>query len=432
MPTTPTSHGPKTHGLWAMTAPPAPFTESLSEARTADVAIVGGGYTGLSTALHLAKRGIQAVVIEAGDVGFGGAGRNVGLVNAGMWVMPDELPNVLGEVYGDRLLRLLGDAPAAVFDIVKTYDIDCELQTNGTLHCAVGEAGLEELKQREAQWQARGAPVRLLSTEETAQKVGSSAYAGALLDMRAGTIQPLAYVRGLAKAALMAGAQIHTGSPVLRVEKATAGWRLETARGSVTAPWVVMATDAYSHGPWEIIRREQVHLPYFNFATEPLSDDLRATILPDRQGAWDTKEVLSSFRMDARGRLVFGSVGALKGMGETIHRDWALRALHKIFPQIGNVRFEAEWYGQIGMTDDNLPRFHKFADNVIGISGYNGRGIAPGTVMGRTLAELIAGEKAEADLPLPVTAPHQAKMRALKEVFYEVGAQAVHLTDSRF
>ncbi|MEI9904204.1 MAG: FAD-binding oxidoreductase [Asticcacaulis sp.] len=161
-------------------------------------------------------------------------------------------------------------------------------------------------------------------------------------------------------------------------------------------------------------------------------DNVRATILPEKQGAWDTKEVLSSFRMDAKGRLVFGSVGALKGAGEAIHRGWALRALHKIFPQIGDVKFEAEWYGQIGMTDDNLPRFHKFADHVIGISGYNGRGIAPGTVMGRELARLIAGDAREEDLPLPMTAPADARLRVFKEAFYEVGAQAVHLTDARF
>ena len=415
-----------------MTAPPAPDTRALAGAETADVAIIGGGYTGLSTALHLAKKGIRAIVLEAGDVGFGGAGRNVGLVNAGMWVMPDELPNVLGNVYGDRLLTLLGDAPAAVFDLVKTYDIACELRTEGTLHCGVGQAGLDELKQREAQWQARGAPVRLLSPSETAAAVGTDAYSGALLDLRAGTIQPLAYVRGLATAALSEGARIFTQSPALNVDPDGKAWRVTTANGSVTAPWVVMATDAYTQGPWEIIRREQVHLPYFNLATESLPEAIRSTILPGGQGAWDTREVLSSFRMDARGRLVFGSVGALKGVAETIHRDWALRALHRLFPHIGKVKFEAEWYGQIGMTDDNLPRFHKFAETVIGISGYNGRGIAPGTVMGRILAALIAGDMTEADLPLPVTAPSEAKLRAFKEVYYAVGAQAVHLTDSRF
>jgi glycine/D-amino acid oxidase-like deaminating enzyme len=421
-----------THGLWAATAPDAPATTPLMGNVTADVCIVGGGYTGLSAALHLAKKGIRAVVLEARDVGFGGAGRNVGLVNAGMWVMPDELPKVLGPVYGDRLLSLLGDAPAAVFDIVETYGIACELRTEGTLHCAVGQAGLDELKQREAQWQARGAPVRLLSADETKAMVGSAAYSAALLDSRAGTIQPLAYVRGLAKAALREGAVIHTDSAVTRIENENGLWHVMSRSGAVTADWVIMATDAYAQGPWDVVRREQVHLPYFNCATTPLPVDVRASILPGGQGAWDTKEVLSSFRMDARGRLVFGSVGALKGMGETIHRDWALRALHRIFPQIGKVAFEAEWYGQIGMTDDNLPRFHRFADRVIAVCGYNGRGIAPGTVMGRTLAEHIAGERPEDALPLPVTAPHEAKMRAVKEVFYEVGAQAVHLTDARF
>ncbi len=414
-----------------MTAPDAPPTGPLTGDVMANVCIVGGGYTGLSAALHLAKKGVKAVVLEARDVGFGGAGRNVGLVNAGMWVMPDELPKVLGPVYGDRLLKLLGDAPAAVFEIVKTYDIPCELRTEGTLHCAVGQAGLDELKAREAQWQARGAPVRLLAAEETRAMVGSPAYSAALLDQRAGTIQPLAYVRGLATAAMKEGAVVHTDSAVTRVEDQNGRWRVLTGAGSVTADWVIMATDAYAQGPWEVIRREQVHLPYFNCATTPLPDDIRASILPGGQGAWDTKEVLSSFRMDARGRLVFGSVGALKGMGEVIHRDWALRALHRIFPQVGKVAFEAEWYGQIGMTDDNLPRFHRFADRVIAVCGYNGRGIAPGTVMGKTLAEHIAGQRPEDALPLPVTAPHEAKMRAVKEVFYEVGAQAVHLTEHR-
>jgi len=346
--------------------------------------------------------------------------------------MPDELPNVLGPVHGDRLLTLLGDAPRAVFDIVARYDIQCELQPRGTLHCAVGAKGLEELTQREAQWRARGAPVRLLSAGEAARKIGTTAYAGALLDERAGTIQPLAYVRGLAAAAIREGATVFTESPVHAVEARGTQWRVVAAQGAVVADQVVMATDAYAQGPWEIIRREQVHLPYFNLATAPLPDALREKILPGHEGCWDTQEVLSSFRMDARGRLVFGSVGALKGAGHAIHRGWGRRALRRIFPDLGHVRFEAEWYGQIGMTDDNLPRFHRFADRVVGISGYNGRGIAPGTVMGRTLAALLAAEITEADLPLPVTTAEDARLRPMKEVFYEVGAQAVHLIDSRF
>jgi glycine/D-amino acid oxidase-like deaminating enzyme len=250
--------------------------------------------------------------------------------------------------------------------------------------------------------------------------------------MRAGTLQPLAYARGLAHAAAKAGVAIHTSSPVIGTERNGGRWVVKTAGGQVTADWIVVATDAYSTGPWEAVRSEQVHLPYFNFATVPLGDNLRRSILPGREGAWDTKEILSSFRMDRAGRLVFGSVGALRNTGLAVHRAWAKRSLRRLFPQIGAVEFECEWYGKIGMTDNALPRFHRFAPNVVGFSGYNGRGIAPGTVFGRTLAELILGRIAEADLPLPVTEPQEPRFRALKEIWYEAGAQLAHFADARF
>jgi glycine/D-amino acid oxidase-like deaminating enzyme len=422
---------PRSHGLWEMTAPPAPETVAFSGQADADVVIVGGGYTGFSTALHLAERGTRVILLEGAEIGYGGSGRNVGLVNAGMWVMPDELPGVLGDLYGSRLLELLGNAPRVVFDLVEKHQIDCEINPVGTLHCAVGQSGLDELKQRAEQWSRRGAPVRLLDAAETAVKVGTDAYAGALLDMRAGTIQPLAYARGLSRAAIAAGAQVFTGSPVTGAERTGKRWTVNTPRGSVTADWVVVATNAYTVAPWNEVRAELLHLPYFNFATVPLSAEMQAKILPEKQGAWDTKEVLSSFRFDKRGRLVFGSVGALRGTGTGIHKSWARRALKKLFPEIGDVAFEAEWYGKIGMTADNLPRFHRLADNVIGFSGYNGRGIAPGTVFGRTLAKLISGEIAEMDLPLPVSDPEAQSFRPVREGYYELGAQIAHFAGAR-
>ncbi len=128
---------------------------------------------------------------------------------------------------------------------------------------------------------------------------------------------------------------------------------------------------------------------------------MQAAILPGREGCWDTKTILSSFRLDRAGRLVFGSVGALRGTGLPIHRAWAKRALAKIFPRIGGIEFEAQWYGMIGMTDDALPRFHRLAPNVVTVCGYNGRGIGPGTVFGRLLAHHILGEARDEDLPLP-------------------------------
>jgi L-pipecolate oxidase len=425
-------NNPRSHGLWELTAPPPPPTAVLSESRKADVVVIGGGYTGVSAALHLAEAGANVALLEAVQLGFGGAGRNVGLVNAGMWVMPDTLVETLGTDYGERLLKLLGDAPSLVFELIDKHGIACEVERSGTLHCAAGTKGLRELEQRAAQWQNRGAPVHLLDAAETAAKLGTSAYAGSLLDLRAGTIQPLAYIRGLAAAALAAGAKIFTGSPALAAKPVAGQWEVRTAGGAVRADWIVVATDAYSTAPWSNIRAEQIHLPYFNFATEPLSSDLQSSILPERQGAWDTKEVLSSFRFDRAGRLVVGSVGALRGTGTAVHRAWAKRTLKALFPQIGDVRFQAEWYGLIGLTADHLPRFHKLGHNVLAVSAYNGRGIAPGTVFGRCLAECILGRLREQDFPLPPTAPTRPGLRAAKEAFYEAGAQLVHLVEARF
>ena len=215
---------PRSHGLWEHSAPPAPPTFGLSDHLVADVVVVGAGYTGLSAALHLAEAGASVVVLEAVEVGFGCSGRNVGLVNAGLWLMPDDLIGRLGEVYGLRLLELLGEAPSLVFELIEQHAISCEVARSGTLHCAVGAKGLAELEESARQWNARGAPVRLLDQSQTAQKVGTDAYAGSLLDLRAGTIQPLAYARGLAGAAIKAGARIFTSSPVINVQEENGTW----------------------------------------------------------------------------------------------------------------------------------------------------------------------------------------------------------------
>lgn len=422
---------PLTHGLWEASAPPPPSTVRLSVDVQADVAVVGAGFTGLSAALHLALAGARAVVLEANSIGHGASGRNVGLVNAGLWVMPSDLMAKLPAPLGERLLKQLGDAPDLVFDLIDRHAIGCQATRRGTLHCAVGAAGLREITQRAREWAAMGAPVELLDASAAKDRLGASGYAGALLDRRAGTLQPLAYVRGLAAAAIRAGASIHTQSPVVRQEDLGSVWRLATPAGSVTAPAVIIATDAYSVGPWEALRFEQVRLPYFNLATRPLSANLLATVLPDRQGAWDTRQVLSSFRLDDAGRLIIGGVGALRGSGLGVHRAWARRTLARLFPQLGDVGFDHAWYGWIGMTTDALPRLHRLGRECYSISGYNGRGIGPGTTFGRDLARLASGEAAPDDLSLPVSEVTAIRTRGLQEAYYEIGAQIAHAAGAR-
>lgn len=426
---------PRSHGLWEASAPAAPATSALTGHIDVDVAIIGGGYTGTSAALHLAQEGAQVALLEAVDIGFGGSGRNVGLVNAGMWVMPSVIKRELGPERGMKLLQLLGQAPAVVFDLVQRHGMACEAWHHGTLHCAVGAKGAAEVAERASEWRALGANVELLDADQTQHMTGSRAYSAALLDHRAGTIQPLAYARGLAAAAIGAGAQLFTRSLVIAARQDGARWHLSAGHGgSVSAAWVIVATNAYTGAasPWPAIQDELVQMPYFNLATAPLPEALAATILPGRQGAWDTRQVLSSMRFDAAGRLVFGSIGALRGLGRQVHRDWGRRAMTQLFPQLKGVDFEHEWYGTIGMTNNALPRFHQLAPNVVSFSGYNGRGIAPGTVLGRELARLVLGQVRSEDLALPVTPVQPAAWRAAKQWGYDVGSQVFHAVDARW
>lgn len=424
----------RSHGLWEASAPAAPETRALAGHLSADVVVIGAGFTGSSAALHLAEAGASVAVLEAFDIGFGGSGRNVGLVNAGMWVRPSVLLRALGPDYGRRMLTLLGNAPSVVFDLIERHGIQCEAVRSGTLHCAVGNRGVDEVTERAREWRALGAPVELLDAQRTRELTGTGAYAASLLDRRAGTIQPLAYARGLAAAAMRAGAHVATRTRVTAARRDGAVWQLATdTGGTASAKWVIVATNAYtgSDGLWPGLQSELVRLPYFNLATAALPRELAQAILPQRQGAWDTRQVLSSFRLDAAGRLVFGSVGALRGLGQRVHPAWGQRALARLFPQLKGVAFAHAWYGTIGMTRDALPRFHELDRQVVSFSGFNGRGIAPGTVFGRELARLVLGQTQSADLPLPVTPVQAAPLRAVREQGYESGALMLHAMGAR-
>lgn len=419
-----------THGLWDATAPAGPKLESLQGLHQTDVAIIGGGYTGLSAALHLAKMGRKSVVLEAEDIGFGGAGRNVGLVNAGLWLMPEDVLRLVGREYGEKLISILGASPDLVFGLVKEYGIECEALRNGTLHCADSKTGYKALQQREKQWLERGAPVKLLEKEEAAVMTGSRSFFGALLDKRAGTIQPLAYAYGLARAALKEGAQLYNHSPVTGFDKGSDGWRLSTPRGTLTAKSVIIAVQGYAEHAFKEYQKNIVPFNYFQFATPPLPKKVLETILPERQGAWDTNLILSSYRLDAAGRLIVGSVGMVDGFAWDIHEKWVKRTIKKTFPQVGKTPLDYGWYGRIAMTTNHIPRFHILDSSVAMVTSYNGRGIGPGTVFGKLLAEYMAGGS-EKDIPLPVSKIDPVGFRNLRGLFYEAGARLYHFVQRR-
>ena len=408
--------------LWDRTADEADLDSPFEGDAETDIAIVGGGFTGLSTALHAAERGLDCHVLEARRIGHGGSGRNVGLLNAGVWLPPQDVRARLGDERGAVLTRVLGEAPGYVMSLIERHQIRCELTRSGTIHAAHSPRAYEDLARRAMEWQLLGAPVTLLTRAEASEKIGGDAYHGGLLDRRAGTINPMGYVRGLARAALAAGARISTGVTARGLRRDGDRWIVETDRGRVSARAVVLGTNAYTDDLWPGLGKTFTIIQYFQVATVPLGDRA-GPVLPEGQGLWDTAPVMFSLRRDAERRLIAGSMGRTIGGGDMVSRRWAARRLGRLFPALGPVGFEQAWYGQIALTPDHLPRIHRLADGLYTPIGYNGRGIAPGTVFGKAMAELLSGGS-EDDLPLPVSEPARDGLAPLKSRFFKAAFAA--------
>lgn len=388
--------------LWDVSAKEQDYRAPMEADSIVDVAIVGGGYTGLSTALHCAEKGLSTHVLEAEQIGFGGSGRNCGLVNAALWVPPQEVRKKLGQTYGPRFIKKFGNGPEYVFSLIEKYQMQCEVTRTGTIHAAHGPSGFADLKGRHEEWQRLGEPVDLLSRAEVSDMIGTDHFHGGLLDQRCGTINPMGYCRGLARAALAAGAKISTGTRVTKLTRDGDLWKVETAQGVVTAKAVVLGTNAYSDELWPDLNRVFTTINYFQLATKPMGPEADH-ILPGRQGLWDTGQIMFNVRRDAANRLLVGSMGKVVGSKDRgLSHRWAKKQIARIFPSLGPVEFEEAWHGQIAMTPDHLPRIHELETNLFTPIGYNGRGITTGTIFGETMAGILTGMD-RADLPLPVT-----------------------------
>lgn len=412
--------------LWHVTSPePCLDLPALEGRQSADVIVVGAGITGLSTALHLAEAGTTVTLIESGEIPSGGSGLNVGLVNAGLWIPPQDICDALGEKDGERANAILGAAPGEVFDLIERHDIACQATRTGTLHLAHNTKGEQELARRVVQFQQRDAPVELLEDEACWKKVGTRQIRRALLDRRAGTLNPAAYTRGLARAAYAAGANLFTRSPALGVSREGESWRVTTPQGSVLAPRVVLATNAYTEDDWNQVRHHFFPGCFFQVASTPLSDELAGDILPEGQGAWDTRMVLSSMRRDSEGRLILGSLGSGEGRPSAYLRCWADRIQRHYFPQLGRVDWECTWTGKIAFTPDHTLRLFEPAPGILAATGFNGRGITTGTVVGKGFARYLTRSD-DSQLPLPIRRCKPIQAKPLWSSAYEGGFTLYH------
>ncbi|MPT52102.1 MULTISPECIES: FAD-dependent oxidoreductase [Delftia] len=421
---------PSAPSLWAATAPAAPPTPPLAAAlTTTDVLVIGAGYTGLSAALHLAESGASVCVLDAHAPGWGASGRNGGQVNPTLKYDPDELQRIHGAALGERLIDAVSRSADLVYGLIERHGIDCAPVRAGWLQVGYTQQAVDGMHARARQWERRGVRVELLDRTATAARTGTPAFAGGWLDGRAGAIQPLAYVRGLVRAAQTLGAQVHSGSPVLALERqGTDHWAATTAQGQrILARQVLLATNGYTDGLWPGLARTVLAANSFIVATQPLGK-AGAHILPGGETGSTSQRLLLYFRKDAQGRLLMGGRGHFadpQGAGDYAHLE---RAVALMFPGLGPLQYEYRWAGRIAVTRDFMPHLHQPAPGITMALGYNGRGIAMATLLGREAAVLMAGGNAPA-CPFPVTPVQPIPLHGLQRLYIAAGVAWYSLLD---
>ena len=394
--------------LWAAVTPAGPELPELAGAQEADVVVIGGGFTGLSTALHLRDAGLDVAVVEAMEPGWGASGRNNGQVIPTLSRPDPEDIIAKHGAAGERFVALLRDSASILFDLTRRYNIPAEQEQTGWVQPVHSPGRIKIAERRVRQWSKFGAPVELLSRDQDRDMLGSDAWFGGFWNRSGGHINPLALSRGLAGVVVEKGARIFARSPATSIARRDGKWLVKTALGQISGKALVVATNAYSDEFSKSLipdlAREVVPVLSWQMATQPLSDNVRKTIIPGRQAMSDTHGELYFARYDARNRLVTG--GAVIGPGNKAERIKArvTERLQRLWPQIGDVSFDYVWNGYVGMTTDFLPRMHRLGPDAYGWTGCNGRAVALSIALGGELAKAVHGAE-ERDLALPFTEP---------------------------
>jgi glycine/D-amino acid oxidase-like deaminating enzyme len=392
--------------LWAAATAPGPDLPELVGTTATDVIIIGGGFTGLSTALHLREAGVEVAVLEAMEPGWGASGRNNGQVIPTLSRPdPEEIVARHGAA-GERFVALLRDSASMLFDLARQYQINAEQEQTGWVQPVHSPGRIQIAERRVRQWSKYGAEVELLSRDQTRDMLGSDAWYGGFWNKTGGHINPLALARGLARAVLERGGRIYARSPAISFTRHNGGWLVKTANGEITGRALVVATNAYtgefSRSLMPEMAKEVMPVLSWQMATRPLSDTARKTIIPGRQAMSDTHGELYFARYDARNRLVTG--GAVIGNRPEQLKLIVAERLQRLWPQIGPVDFDFVWNGYVGMTTDFLPRIHRLGPDAYGWTGCNGRAVALSIGLGNELSKAVRGVP-DVELALPFSEP---------------------------
>jgi glycine/D-amino acid oxidase-like deaminating enzyme len=387
--------------LYADTAVPAAITPALDADRNVSVAIVGGGFAGLSTALHLAEQGTDALVLEACEPGWGASGNNGGQLNPGLKLDPDTVEATFGAELGRRMIAFSYNTPVFTLELIRRLGIACEARQNGTLRAAYHEAHAAAVEVTARQCIRRGMPVTILDRDALRSATGTDRYVRAMFDSRGGDVQPLSYARGLARAAQAAGVTICGQTPAMSLRREGGGWRIETPRATVRAEKVLIVTNGFTGELWPGLSRTIVPMFSSIAATEALPDDVARQIMPTRSVLYESGHITVYYRIDASNRLLMGGRGPMHWISDPSAVAYLMRYASKLWPAVEGVRWTHGWNSRLAMTADHYPHVHEPAPGALVYLGCNGRGVALATAMGEQLARrLTGGEAAEIDMPI--------------------------------
>jgi glycine/D-amino acid oxidase-like deaminating enzyme len=419
---------PHTQSYYAASVNHSTDYAPLKGATTADVCVIGAGFTGISTALHLAERGYKVHVLEANKVGWGASGRNGGQMIGG--ISGDARLAAVAGTDGERKLWEMGWAGHEIIrQRVAKYNIDCDLKT-GYVDVAIKPRHVRDLEADYEMLQKYNFPhpYAMLSKEETQDLLGTEAYIGALRNDGNGHVHPLNLCIGEAVAAVSLGVTISEQSPVVEIKRGPKA-TVVTAEGSVTADFVVLAGNAY-HFLEPKLKGKLFPVNSFIIGSEPLSDELVQQINPDDVAVCDPNYILTYFRLSADKRILFG--GRFNYFGsdpEVIKRNLVPRLI-KLYPQLANTKFDFGWGGTIGVTANRVPQMGKLAPNIIYSQGYSGHGVNVTHLAGQIMADTVGGTLERFDVFAKIKPPWIPGQHLFRNQMVSLGMLYYKLIDS--
>jgi len=383
--------------LWASTAEPLRAFPALSGEVHADVVVIGGGYTALSAAHHIAKSGLAPIVLEANRPGWGASGRNGGVITAKFRQSFRGIDAAHGRAMARRMYEIAHESVEMVEELVSEFGIaSARLTRNGQVKAAHNHATLRAAAD-EAEWMKRemgDAEVRVLDAQQVREETGSQAFVGGVLNPGSGGIHPLNYLHGLAEGLAQRGIAIFQESPALRLLRDNELIVAETPQGAVWARQAIIATNSYSNLTPATRHLQRTLVPFRSaiIATDKLPHNLARSLMPTARTYTETKRMMRWFRM-VDDRVIFGGRGAFGKQDSESAFNALRKAMIGIFPELADIPLAFKWSGLVGMTLDSVPHIGRLDDRTLFSMGYNGAGVAMSSLMGRYLAAFVRGEK---------------------------------------